>query len=105
MLALTGGVVQYGNKVCPGETCCSQYGWCGGKQGTTSAWCSDGQQGIQGGKFDGKPILQTSVSNNKIIHQLILVEKQVLIIPVIILMFLKQDSRLNQHVNLMDLTA
>lgn len=55
----------FGNKVCPGETCCSQYGWCGGKQGTTSAWCSDGQQGIQGGKFDGKPILQTSVSNNK----------------------------------------
>ena len=25
----------------------------------------DGQQGIEGGKFDGKPILQTSVSNNK----------------------------------------
>ena len=56
---------QFGNKVCPGDTCCSQYGWCGGKQGTTSAWCSDGQQGIQNGKFDGKPILQTSVSNNK----------------------------------------
>jgi hypothetical protein len=55
----------FGNKVCPGNTCCSQFGWCGGKQGTSSAWCSDGQEGIDGGKFDGKPILQTSVSNNK----------------------------------------
>lgn len=56
---------QYGNKVCQGNSCCSQYGWCGGTQGTTSAWCSDGQQGVSSGKYDGKPILQTSVTDNK----------------------------------------
>ena len=56
---------QFGNKVCQGDACCSQWGWCGGKQGTTSDWCSDSQHGINGGKYDGKPILQASVSGNK----------------------------------------
>ena len=48
----------FGNKVCQGKACCSKFGWCGGQQGTSSDWCSDGQEGTGDGKYDGKPILQ-----------------------------------------------
>ena len=94
----------FGNKVCPGETCCSQYGWCGANK----------EQRVLGVPMDNKEYKEENLMESqfckllypiiKITHQLILVESRsdnsrdhsyVL----------KQDSRLNQHVNHMDLIA
>ena len=41
-----------GGTICPGNQCCSEYGWCGGIRGTTSAWCSNNGRGVDGGGYD-----------------------------------------------------
>ena len=44
----------FNNTACEGNTCCSQFGWCGGAAGTRSAWCSNKRgYGISDGDFDG----------------------------------------------------
>ena len=48
----------HGNTRCGGKACCSQWNWCGGEQGTHSAWCSGsndvtGAIGHWGGEYDG----------------------------------------------------
>lgn len=42
------------NKRCPGRQCCSNSNWCGGTQGTRSAWCNG--SGNKGGisRYDGQ---------------------------------------------------
>lgn len=46
---------QYGNTMCGGNTCCSDYGWCGGnKSKGHDAWCAYGNHGADGGKWDGQ---------------------------------------------------
>jgi hypothetical protein len=45
---------KYNNKICPGNQCCSKYGWCGGAIGTGSEWCSGtNNRGINDGVYDG----------------------------------------------------
>ena len=45
---------QFNNTICPGKRCCSRSSWCGGAQGTNSAWCSySGNKGRDNGRYDG----------------------------------------------------
>lgn len=34
------------------KTCCSQFGWCGGVQGSNDAWCANSGKGVENGKYD-----------------------------------------------------
>lgn len=44
----------FNNTACEGNTCCSQFGFCGGATGTKSDWCSNKRgYGISDGDFDG----------------------------------------------------
>lgn len=43
----------FNNTSCPGEACCSIYGWCGGRQGDSSDWCGWAHEAS--GQFDGVP--------------------------------------------------
>lgn len=39
-------------KVCPGNQCCSESGWCGGIQGKKSKWCFNKGIGLNMGYYD-----------------------------------------------------
>jgi hypothetical protein len=43
---------QNGNKACPGNQCCSVFGWCGGSAGSKDDWCKT--YNAAGGRFDGQ---------------------------------------------------
>jgi len=46
---------QFGNKACPGTSCCSVFGWCGGTSGQRDDWCW--RYNAAAGTYDGqKPI-------------------------------------------------
>jgi hypothetical protein len=45
----------FGETICPGGQCCSNFGWCGGSVGQYSAHCSDRNKGVSNGKYDGVP--------------------------------------------------
>ena len=42
----------HGKTICPGNTCCSIYGWCGGVKGQNSAWCYNNGKGDYDGYYD-----------------------------------------------------
>ena len=43
---------QYGNKACPGTSCCSAFGWCGGTKGQKDDWCWNYRD--YNGTYDGQ---------------------------------------------------
>jgi hypothetical protein len=42
----------FGNKACPGTSCCSAFGWCGGTKGQKDAWCWTYR--AYNGEYDGQ---------------------------------------------------
>lgn len=42
----------HGNQACPGNQCCSQFGWCGGIAGNNDDWCK--KYNLSNGEFDAR---------------------------------------------------